>query len=49
MNDLDLSSLDSDVVKVFEDSLKEFVSLGAELVEISLPNLSLDIFTKSFT
>ena len=45
MNDLDLSSLDSDVVKVFEDSLKEFVSLGAELVEISLPNLSLSVPT----
>ena len=45
VNDLDLSSLDSDVVKVFEDSLKQFVSLGAELVEISLPNLSLSVPT----
>ena len=45
VNDLDLSSLNSDVVKVFEDSLKEFVSLGAELVEISLPNLSLSVPT----
>ena len=45
VNDLDLSSLDNDVVKVFEDSLKHFVSLGAELVEISLPNLSLSVPT----
>ncbi len=45
VNDLDLSSLDSDVIKVFEDSLKQFVSLGAELVEISLPNLSLSVPT----
>ncbi len=45
VNDLDLSSLNNDVVKVFEDSLKEFVSLGAELVEISLPNLSLSVPT----
>ena len=45
VNDLDLSGLDSDVVKVFEDSLKQFVSLGAELVEISLPNLSLSVPT----
>ncbi len=45
VKDLDLSSLDKDVVNVYEDSLKEFVSLGAELEEISLPNLSLSVPT----
>ena len=45
VKDLDLASLDNNVVKVFEDSLKEFVSLGAELVDISLPNLSLSVPT----
>jgi len=45
VQDLDLSSLDSEVVKVYEDSLKEFVSLGADLVNISLPNLSLSVPT----
>ena len=45
VKDLDLSSLDKDVVSVYEDSLKEFVSLGAELEEISLPNLSLSVPT----
>ena len=45
VKDLDLSSLDNDVVNVYEDSLKEFVSLGAELEDISLPNLSLSVPT----
>ena len=45
VKDLDLSSLNSDVVDVYENSLKEFVSLGAELVNISLPNLSLSVPT----
>jgi len=45
VQDLDLSSLDSEVVKVYEDSLKAFVSLGADLVDISLPNLSLSVPT----
>ena len=45
VKDLDLSSLDNDVVGVYEDSLKEFVSLGAELEDISLPNLSLSVPT----
>ena len=45
VKDLDLASLDNNVVKVYEDSLKEFVSLGAELVDISLPNLSLSVPT----
>ena len=45
VNDLDLSSLDNDVIGVYENSLQEFVSLGAELVDISLPNLSLSVPT----
>ena len=45
VKDLDLASLDNNVVEVYEDSLKEFVSLGAELVDISLPNLSLSVPT----
>ncbi len=45
VKDLDLSSLDNDVIGVYESSLQEFVSLGAELVDISLPNLSLSVPT----
>ena len=45
IKDLDLSGLDGDVVEVYENSLKEFVSLGANLVDISLPNLSLSVPT----
>ena len=45
VKDLDLSSLDSEVVKVYEDSLKEFEALGASLIDISLPNLSLSVPT----
>ena len=45
VKDLDLASLDNSVVEVYENSLKEFVSLGAELIEISLPNLSLSVPT----
>ena len=45
VKDIDLSSLDDDVVKIYEDSLNEFVSLGANLVDISLPNLSLSVPT----
>tara|TARA_B100000927_G_scaffold260243_1_gene229707 strand:+ start:224 stop:1675 length:1452 start_codon:yes stop_codon:yes gene_type:complete len=45
VKDLDLSSLDSEVVKVYEDSLKEFEALGAKLIDISLPNLSLSVPT----
>ena len=33
----DLSKLDNDVVKVFEDSKNHYESMGAEFVEISLP------------
>ena len=45
VKDLDLSSLDNEVISVYENSLQEFVSLGAELVDISLPNLSLSVPT----
>ena len=45
VKDLDLSSLDNDVVAVYENSLKEFVSMGAELININLPNLSLSVPT----
>ena len=45
VKDLDLSSLDNNVVAVYENSLKEFVSMGAELVDINLPNLSLSVPT----
>ena len=45
VKDLDLSSLDSEVVKVYEESLNEFTSLGAKLVDITLPNLSLSVPT----
>ena len=45
VKDLDLSTLDNEVIKVYEDSLKEFVSLGANLVDISLPNLPLSVPT----
>ncbi len=45
VKDLDLSSLDNEVVKVYEESLNEFTSLGAELVDITLPNLSLSVPT----
>ena len=45
VKDLDLASLDNSVVEVYENSLKDFVSLGAELIEISLPNLSLSVPT----
>ena len=45
VKDLDLSSLDKDVIEVYENSLKEFVSMGAKLVEVSLPNLALSVPT----
>ena len=45
VKDLDLSNLDNDVVEVYENSLKEFQSLGADLVDISLPNLALSVPT----
>ena len=45
IKDLDLSSLDKGVIEVYENSLKEFVSMGAELVDVSLPNLALSVPT----
>ena len=45
IRDLDLSSLDNDVVEIYQNSLKEFVSMGAKLVDISLPNISLSVPT----
>ena len=41
VKEFDLSKLDNNVVKVFEESKKHYESLGAEFIEISLPNLSL--------
>ena len=45
VKDLDLSSLNKDVIEVYENSLKEFISMGAELVDVSLPNLALSVTT----
>ena len=45
VKDLDLSSLDNEVVKIYENSLKEFEALGASLIDISLPHLSLSVPT----
>ena len=45
VKDLDLSSLNNDVVKIYQNSLKEFESMGAKLVDISLPHLSLSVPT----
>ena len=45
VKEFDLSKLDDDVVKVFEESKKHYESLGAEFVDISLPNISLSVPT----
>jgi aspartyl-tRNA(Asn)/glutamyl-tRNA(Gln) amidotransferase subunit A len=45
VKEFDLSKLDSEVVKVFEESKKHYESLGAEFIEISLPNISLSVPT----
>ena len=45
VKEFDLSKLDDNVVKVFEESKKHYESLGAEFVEISLPNISLSVPT----
>ena len=45
VKEFDLSKLDNDVVKVFEDSKNHYESIGAEFVEISLPNISLSVPT----
>jgi aspartyl-tRNA(Asn)/glutamyl-tRNA(Gln) amidotransferase subunit A len=45
VKEFDLSKLDKEVVKVFEESKKHYESLGAEFIEISLPNISLSVPT----
>ena len=45
VKEFDLSKLDSNVVKVFEDSKKHYESLGVEFVEVSLPNINLSVPT----
>ena len=45
VKEFDLSKLDNNVVKVFEESKKQYESLGAEFIEISLPNISLSVPT----
>ena len=45
VKEFDLSKLDSAVVKVFEDAKKHYESLGAEFVEVSLPNINLSVPT----
>ena len=43
VKEFDLSQLDKEVVKVFEESKKHYESLGAEFIEVSLPNISLSV------
>ena len=45
VKEFDLSKLDSNVVKVFEDSKKHYESLGVEFVEVTLPNINLSVPT----
>jgi aspartyl-tRNA(Asn)/glutamyl-tRNA(Gln) amidotransferase subunit A len=45
VKEFDLSKLDNDVVQIFEESKKYYESLGAEFIEISLPNISLSVPT----
>ena len=45
VKEFDLSKLDSNVVRVFEDSKKHYESLGVEFVEVSLPNINLSVPT----
>ena len=45
VKEFDLSKLDSNVVKVFENSKKHYESLGVEFVEVSLPNINLSVPT----
>ena len=45
VKEFDLSMLDANVVKVFEESKKHYESLGAKFIEISLPNISLSVPT----
>ena len=43
VKEFDMSKLDDNVVSVFEESKKHYESLGAEFVEVSLPNISLSV------
>jgi aspartyl-tRNA(Asn)/glutamyl-tRNA(Gln) amidotransferase subunit A len=45
VKEFDLSKLDNEVVKVFEESKKHYESLGAKFIDISLPNISLSVPT----
>src|SRR6056300_151204 len=45
VKEFDLSQLDKEVVKVFEESKKQYETLGAEFLEISLHNISLSVPT----
>jgi len=45
VKEFDLSKLDNDVVQIFEESKKHYESLGAEFIEISLPNISSSVPT----
>ena len=45
VKEFDLSKLDNDVVQIFEESKKHYESMGAEFIEISLPNISLSVPT----
>jgi aspartyl-tRNA(Asn)/glutamyl-tRNA(Gln) amidotransferase subunit A len=45
VKEFDLSKLDNNVVQVFEESKKHYESLGAEFIEISIPNISLSVPT----
>ena len=45
VKEFDLSKLDNEVVKIFEESKKHYESLGAEFIEISLPNISMSVPT----
>ena len=43
VKEFDMSKLDDNVVSIFEESKKHYESLGAEFVEVSLPNISLSV------
>ena len=45
VKEFDLSTLDNEVVKIFEESKKHYESLGVEFVEVSLPNINLSVPT----
>ena len=45
IKEFDISDLDTDVQARFEDSIKNYESLGAQFVEVSLPNISASVPT----